>query len=234
MEYSFQVDQIVQRYAIPLDSNILHSYYELKDINIDREFIYVLLQSFEDLSTFSSADYKGFSLQTIVDYIRRTHRFYLSKKLLEIEQSIGILLRDYEGAHPLLSILDSFYSDYRKNLTGHIKAEEMHVLPYIDTLLKLEQDKTLTSESFNQSQDFSLKNFVENHHDTEEDLSQVRNTILQYQPPVTNQTPYRILLTQLQMFEKDLAVHALIEDHVLIPRALELEERLKDILNRQG
>lgn len=28
------------------------------------------------------------------------------------------------------------------------------------------------------------------------------------------------------MFEKDLAVHALIENHVLIPRALELEKKL--------
>jgi len=54
----------------------------------------------------------------------------------------------------------------------------------------------------------------------------VRNTILSYQPPSTNQTPYRILITQLQAFERDLAVHALIEDRVLIPRTLQLEKKL--------
>jgi regulator of cell morphogenesis and NO signaling len=226
MEHPFKVDQIVQRYAIPLNNNILHSYNELKEINIDREFIYALLEAFEDLNDFSPAKYATFSLQTIVDYIQRTHRYYLSKKLLEIEQSISILLKNYDGNHPLLSVLEKFYSEYKKDLIEHIKFEEVHVLPYIDMLLKLEQDKAAALDARHQSKHFSLKSFVENHHDTEEDLSNVRNTIVEYQPPVTNQTPYRILLTQLQLFERDLAVHALIEDHVLIPRALELEERL--------
>jgi regulator of cell morphogenesis and NO signaling len=226
MEQPFKVDQIVQRYAIPLTGNILHSYRELQEIDIDREFIYVLLESFENLDDFSPAQYKKFSLQTIVDYIRRTHRYYRSKKLLEIEQSIGILLKNYDGDHPLLAVLDKFYTDYRRDLVEHIKAEEAYVLPYVDMLLEWEHDRTVTSDRFHQANSFSLKNFVENHHDTEEDLSKVRNTILQYQPPATNETPYRILLTQLQVFERDLAVHALIEDHVLIPRALELEKRL--------
>lgn len=221
----FEVDQIVQRYALPLNSNILSSYNELQEINIDREFIYVLLESFEDLSNFDASKYDTFSLQTIVDYIRRTHRYYLSKKLLEIEQSIGILLRNYDGNHPLLNVLHTFYGDYKKDLIEHIKAEEAHVLPYIDQLLKSETN-TAAVDVLRKSNHVSLKSFVENHTDTEEDLSNVRNMIMQYQPPITNQTPYRILLTQLQLFERDLAVHALIEDHVLIPRALELEEKL--------
>lgn len=221
----FEVDQIVQRYALPLNSNILSSYNELQEINIDREFIYVLLESFEDLSNFDASKYDAFSLQTIVDYIRRTHRYYLSKKLLEIEQSIGILLRNYDGNHPLLNVLHTFYADYKKDLIEHIKAEEAHVLPYIDQLLKCENNTTAV-DVLRKSNRASLKSFVENHTDTEEDLSNVRNMIMQYQPPITNQTPYRILLTQLQLFERDLAVHALIEDHVLIPRALELEEKL--------
>ena len=54
----------------------------------------------------------------------------------------------------------------------------------------------------------------------------MRNAILEYRPPITNQTPYRILISHLQAFEKDLFVHALIEDKVLIPRALQLEEKL--------
>jgi regulator of cell morphogenesis and NO signaling len=231
MEQPFKVEQIIQRYAIPLNNNILNSYNELQEANIDREFIYVLLEAFEDLNDFTPEKYTTFSLQTIVDYIRRTHRYYLSKKLLEIEQSISILLKNYEGNHPLLSVLDKFYSEYKKDLIEHIKTEEANILPYIDMLLKMQQDNTLAFDPRHQSRQISLRSFVENHEDTEEDLSKVRNTILQYQPPVTNQTPYRILLTQLQMFERDLAVHALIEDHVLIPRALNLEEQLAKARN---
>lgn len=108
----------------------------------------------------------------------------------------------------------------------------MHVLPYIDILLKLNDDGTRVTTDLFQSVAFSLKRFIENHQDTEGYLLHVRSIISQYKPPVTNQTPYRILLTQLLMFERDLAVHALIEDRVLIPRALELEECLKNAASR--
>jgi regulator of cell morphogenesis and NO signaling len=230
MEFSFLTEQIMQRYILPLEENILYSYSELKDIHVDRDFIYSLIQVFEDEKSFSPETYRKFSLHTIIDYIQRTHQYYLTKKLCEIEQSINILLKDYEGDHPLLVILTSFYKDYKNHLTEHIKVEEEFVLPFIVSMLKFEQKKISGREFLNTTQVFSLKNFIENHHDTERDLSQVRNTILQYDPPVTNQTPYRILLTQLQVFERDLAIHALIEDYVLIPRALQLEKSLKEKL----
>jgi regulator of cell morphogenesis and NO signaling len=227
MEPSFQSQQILQRYDLPFEGNTLYSYHELTELNVDREFIYALLQTFEDEGTFSPDTFQKFSLDTIIDYIRRTHRYYLSKKLCEIEQSISILLKDYDGGHPLLVILNNFYRDYKNNLTEHIKVEEEYVLPRIERILKLEQEEAAENGLINTSEALSLKNFIQNHHDTEDDLLQVRRTISQYDPPVTNQTPYRILLTQLQMFEKDLAVHALIEDYVLIPRALQLEEGLR-------
>lgn len=230
MDFSLHNEQIMQRYILPLDERILYSYSELKDIKVDQDFIYALLEVFENERSFSPDAYQRFSLRTIIDYIQRTHQYYLTKKLCEIEQSINILLKDYEGDHPLLAVLTSFYKDYQHHLTEHIKVEEELVLPYIVHMLNLEEKKISEKEFLNTTQVFSLKKFIQNHHDTERDLSQVRNTIRQYNPPVTNQTPYRILLTQLQVFEKDLAVHALIEDYVLIPRALQLEKRTTEKL----
>lgn len=78
---------------------------------------------------------------------------------------------------------------------------------------------------FAATNNYSLQKFIDNHHDTEKDLSNVKEAILNYEPPESNQTPYRILLTQIDAFEKDLSVHALIEDSVLIPRALQLEKK---------
>jgi iron-sulfur cluster repair protein YtfE (RIC family) len=37
--------------------------------------------------------------------------------------------------------------------------------------------------------------------------------------------PFKVLLKQLDEFEKDLRIHAKIEDEVLIPKALELENK---------
>lgn len=227
METAFPINQIMQRYQLPAGNNLLYSYEELRRMDIDQQFIYTLLQTFEDEKTFSELDYEKYSLEIIIDYIQRTHNYYLSKKLPEIEQSINILLKDYSNHHPLLTILNTFFFDYTAHLTAHIRAEEKHLLPYIKSLLKIEYAETDTAQYLNTTGNYSLQTFIESHQDTEKDLSEVRNAIPEYQPPITNQTPYRILITQLQAFEKDLYVHALIEDKVLIPRVMQLEEKLR-------
>lgn len=226
MESAFPLNQIMQRYQLPDDKALLYSYEEMKRINIDQRFIYTLLQAFENEKSFSEQEYDKLSLEIIIDYIRRTHRYYLTKKLCEIEQSIHILLKNYAGNHPLLQILNTFFSDYKADLTAHIRTEEKQLLPYIKCLLKFEKDISNPTDFFVATKNYSLQTFVDHHHDTEQDLSNVRAAILHYDAPHTNETPYRILTTQLQAFEKDLSVHALIEDRVLIPRALRLEKEL--------
>jgi len=230
MDNNFPENQILQRYNVAVDKNILYSYEELKRIDIDQQFIYTLLQTFEDEKSFSEAEYNKFPLDIIIDYIHRTHRYYLTKKLFEIEQTINILVIDYSDNHPLLEVLNTFFKDYSASLKLHVQAEERELLPYIKKLLQFKIDSSKKEELKELLKNYSLQTFIDSHQDTEQDLSIVRESILNYKAPKTNETPYRILLSQLETFEKDLAVHALIEDRVLIPRAQALElEALKSI-----
>jgi regulator of cell morphogenesis and NO signaling len=233
MDSNFPVNQILQRYHLPVDNNLLYSFDSFSESEIDQKFIYTLLQTFENENLFSEIDYKNFSLEVIIDYIRRTHKFYLTKKLCEIEQSIQILLKNYSQNHPLLHVLNTFFFEYKNDLTHHIHCEEKQLLPYINGLLRFENNKMDIAEFFSMTRNYSLQKFIDGHLDTEKDLSNVRRTILEYHPPKTNQTPYRILLMQLQTFEKDLSVHALVEDKVLIPRALELEEKMSFLFSQK-
>lgn len=220
---SEETQQVMQRYDLAHAHNLVYTYDGLTSLGIHPEFILALLQVQEDANAFKKENFDRFRLEVLVDYIRKTHQYYLNKKLLEVEQSIHLLLNSYPVAHPLLLLLNTFYKDYRNHLAKHIEMEEKQLLPYILQLEKLAEgnEKKMTTP-----QQFTLQQFLDQHHDTEKDLQEVRKTILHYSPPSGNQTPYRILLSQLQVFEKDLAVHALIEDEVLLPRAIELEKKL--------
>ncbi len=224
MENEYSMDLVMVRYNVDKAHHVLYSYDALKGIDVDIDFIHALLKIFEDERSFNAADFNKFSISVIVDYVRKTHVYYLTKKLLEIEQSINLLLQDYADGHPLLQVLHSFYARYKAHLTQHISEEEQSLLPYI---LQMEKAQSGVPENNFSATNFSLKSFLDSHHDVEDDLEIARKAILEYNPPVTNETPYRILLSQLQVFEKDLAVHALIEDCVLIPRALSLERELQ-------
>jgi regulator of cell morphogenesis and NO signaling len=217
-----EAKQILQRYDVTKAHNIVYTHDELKDLGIPPEFLLALLEIFEDQAVFKPSNFDRFSLQVIIDYLRKTHSYYLDKKLLEIEQSIHLLVNAYPSAHPLLVLLHNFYSDYKNHLVRHIQMEEGKLLPYI---IELEQADEL-KRKLGTAPSMTVKEFISQHHDTEKDLEEVRKTILSYSPPEGNQTLYRILLSQLQVFEKDMAVHAQIEDDVLLPRALELENKL--------
>ncbi|MEK6781938.1 MAG: hypothetical protein AABY93_09535 [Bacteroidota bacterium] len=217
--------QVLQRYNVTQAHNLVYTYEELRELGIPPEFLLALLELFEDPQSFKPETFKGFPLRVIVDYLRKTHSYYLSKKLLEIEQSIHLLVNAYPGAHPLLLLLQTFYTDYKSHLIKHIEVEERELLPYIVQLEELVDG----NGKIHTSPMMMVQKFIHQHHDTEKDLEEVRKTILNYSPPISNQTLYRILLSQLEVFEKDMAIHALIEDEVLLPRALEIEKKLRDV-----
>ena len=100
--------QILQRYDVTQAHNLVYTYEEWKDIGIQPEFLLALLDVFEDQDNFTFEAFSRFSLSTIVDYLRKTHAYYLNKKLLEIEQSIHLLVNAYPSAHPILLLLHNF------------------------------------------------------------------------------------------------------------------------------
>src|SRR6202000_1191981 len=120
--------QVMQRYSTePLQAG------EHKD------FIAALLRVFEE-KVFNAREFDAFPIPLIVDYIQRTHVYYLEKKLPEIEQSILLLSGQYDAHHPILIALQNFFLRYVKDLSEHIHAEENLLLPYITALREAGHD----------------------------------------------------------------------------------------------
>ena len=201
--------------------------------NVNPVFIATLLKAFED-RPFCASDFDNFPVELIVEYIQRTHVFYLQAKLPEIEQSIMLLSGLYESHHPILASLHSFLREYSLDLEAHITAEETTLLPYIAIMGRCLNQQKQISEYIVAREKYSVTRFLESHHDTEDELGDIRRTIRLYEPPATNASLYRVLLAQLQTFEEDLCVHAHIEDLVLIPKALQMEAELDARLDKQA
>jgi regulator of cell morphogenesis and NO signaling len=189
------------------------------------EFVGALLRVFEE-KVFNARDFDAFPVDLVTDYIQRTHIYYLEKKLPEIEQSILLLSGHYDSHHPILSALRNFFLCYVKDLSEHIQAEETLLLPYINALQEAGRNTPGFSRFLILREKYSVDRFLNDHHDTEDELKDIRQTIRLYEPPMTNESLYRILLTQLQVFEQDLCVHAQIEEEVLIPKAKKMEQDL--------
>jgi regulator of cell morphogenesis and NO signaling len=164
----------------------------------------------------------SFPASVILDYLIRTHRYYLSKLLPEIEQQLT-QLSSLPGEQPL--VLASVFSWLQKNMEKHFRIEEQSLFPYITDLEKVHCNEMIPEVFYATYRDFSVQRFIETHDDdVENKLEEIKKYIVRSLSTMEELFPYRILLLRLDELEKDLRLHARIEDEVLVPMALRWEK----------
>lgn len=192
----------------------------------DSEFIEIITKSFINSDYFPKEELSLFSIETVINYLEKTHDLYLQKRIPEIGQTIKIMRNDFDSKHPALLLLDIFFSNYARYLSDHINEEEKELFPYIKSLIKIKKLNTPLNLIHLEVGKYSFKDFFKEHTDTEKDIQDVLSAINLYDPSKSNHTPYRILLTQLKMFDIDLRLHARIEEEILLPQAILLKEEI--------
>jgi len=196
-------------------------------IEVNPNFLVDVLNVFCDYQEMNNALFQKYSVLVLVDYLKKSHIYYLEKILPEIGQSISILLNNCDKTHPLLTVLYQFYYKYKNELETHFFEEEETLFPYAKRLYRTTYFKTETYLFINYLQQFSLSDFVETHSDTIKELIKIKAILQEYEPSITNKTSFRVLIEQLNNFEKDLNIHAFIEDEVLMPKLFNLEKNIK-------
>ena len=167
---------------------------------------------------------RTFPSTVILDYLVKTHRYYLNKRLPEIEQQLTQLS---SSPGELSETLASVFSWLQKNMEKHFRIEEKSLFPYIEALEKVKNNENRLIDLKETYKDFTVQRFIETHHDeVENKISEIKKYIVRSLSTMEELFPYRILLLKLDQLEKDLRLHAQVEDDVLVPMALEWEKEL--------
>ncbi len=194
-----------------MSSNLLE--YALDLYNEDKEALYEHIQKF--------------SITDVVEVLQANHRYYLTKKLPEIEQSLVHIFSKYGQTHQLLTILAIFFNAYKEKLVKHIKMEEKEFFPYIKKLVAIDKGTPDEEEKMLFLANNSIAKFDEQHDPIEDELKEVSTIIQKYSNSENTPLPYRIFLNQVELFELELRKHAIIEDYILVPLVRRLEESLR-------
>lgn len=187
-----------------------------------------ILKAFDEQEKFPTAVLLQFPIESILHYLQATHRYYLDKKLPEIEQTFLNLISDYKATHPDLVRLSSLFIDYKAELTHHIEDEENTLFPYIEYLIKANKYEYYGAINSHKFLNYSLQHFEESHEDVEKSLTNIQQLIYKYAPKNSVALPFRVFLLQMDFFEKDLNRHGMMEDLVLMPLAQLLEQKLSN------
>jgi regulator of cell morphogenesis and NO signaling len=196
-----------------------------QEVNID--FFLVIINSFHDHNFFPEEHLKSFPIALILDYIKKSHSYYLNYKVPQIEGLINKLVASAEShQRKHFELIAKFFDQYKEELITHIQDEDNRIFPYVSTI-----DKLYTSENTNDAhrkliRENTISKFASEHSNIEDKLFDLKNIMIKYMPPVKDYSLYNALLIEIFRLERDLNDHARIEDNVMVPKVQLIEEEI--------
>jgi len=169
-------------------------------------------------------DFATGPLADLIRYILDTHHVYTREESSRIRALLEKVCTKHGGNHPELLEVRSLFLRLDADIQPHLLKEEQVLFPYI---LRLEAAMTAGRPA-----PFAPFGTVENpvrmmmfEHDTAGDLlCEIRAAASDFRVPEDGCMSFSALYQALEAFEQDLHQHIHLENNILFPRAVELEE----------
>lgn len=168
--------------------------------------------------------FQDWSVDFLIDYIVNNHHHYIRRAIPTILQHAEKVVGAHGSRHPEMVRVAELFAELAGELSAHMQKEEGILFPRI---------KHLSHLSVNNYEDIPrgllaapiLQMISE--HDLAGDLAaRIRTLTSSYVAPEDACTTFRTLLRELDEFERDLHQHVFLENNILFPKAVELEEKL--------
>ncbi|MCU4155518.1 hemerythrin domain-containing protein [Carboxylicivirga sp. A043] len=197
------------------------------DYKINVCFFLEIINSYHNHEYFPHAELQNFKASLIVDYLSNTHAYYLNVKVPEIEGYIAQIKKEVSIENlKNIELLSNFFSEYKAELVNHLNREDTLVFPYISFLEETLKHRNFTANVVHKIKEESIEHYARHHENMELKLSDLKNLIIRHLPPIVCKEICQKLLTELFRLEADLEDHSRIEDKVLVPKVMLLEQQI--------
>lgn len=157
-------------------------------------------------------------IETIISFLRNSHHYFKNDKYPEIQAYIKKLFTNNPSAE--IGMIEKFFDDYFMEVSEHLDYEEGIAFPYFRSLLNGDGTDSGSEKSV-----FSGTEYLEHHTDIELKLTDLKNLLLRHISLKNDPVNRRKLLFSLIELEFVLNIHSLIEETILIPLVLNLENK---------
>ena len=158
----------------------------------------------------------------LADYIVNTHHRYIRKNLPDIRTYAHKVARVHGGRHPELITVYELVEQLSAEISAHLEKEERVLFPYIKRLAASVQSGGAEESGFSATS--PIRVMVEEHEQAAQQLASIRNLTGGYALPGDACASYTLLFRMLDDFEQDFILHAHLENNILFPKTLGLEE----------
>ena len=169
--------------------------------------------------------YSDWTLDKLVDYIVDKHHSYVKTNIPLILQYARKVASVHGQSSPETVEIYAKFEQISQELSGHMQKEELILFPHIKKLARVE----LNAESYVEPPFGTLQNpidVMEAEHIQAGDLGEeIRRLSNSYTPPEYACNTFRVLYAKLKEFENDLHEHIHLENNILFPKAIAIEDK---------
>lgn len=172
-------------------------------------------------------DYKTWSPDFLADYITNTHHKFSREKLPEIGKYAHKVSQVHGGNHEELKEIFHEFTMMHKDIINHLDKEERILFPYIKKLVEAEESGEELEEPDFGSAANPIDMMEEEHDEAGDSMKKIRALTNDYTLPEDACTTFELLYKNLEAFEQDLHKHVHLENNILFPKAIALEEQIR-------
>jgi len=171
----------------------------------------------------SALEFQNLTPTKLITHIVETHHVFTRSEMERLQSLADKVLAAHGGNHPELIHLDELLTRLGADLMPHMMKEEQILFPYIVAMENAtNQNRPLPFAPFGTVNN-PIRMMMREHDAAGEIMREVRALTSDYQLPADACMSYRTLYQALENFEKDLHQHIHLENNILFPKALVLE-----------
>ena len=179
--------------------------------------------SFKPATATARQDFANGNLGELVEHIVGTHHVYVKQELPRLEQLLKKVVAVHGAAHPELGKIQQIFHGVSEELSSHMMKEEHILFPYIVALENAVSNGRPRPRPAFGTVSNPVRMMELEHDSAGAALKEIAALSSNYEPPENACFSYRTLYTALKEFETDLHQHVHLENNILFPRAIAME-----------
>ncbi|MCU0416950.1 MAG: hemerythrin domain-containing protein [Cytophagaceae bacterium] len=163
---------------------------------------------------------RSYSVDLIIEYLKHAHFSYIKQRLPYIASLLKDLPEEEIGKEKDLKLIFPYFVE---EFIHHIYEEEDTLFHYILLMNKALSGDVTAQKVLRTLDQKSISNFAVDHSSDDDVMDGIKDITSNYTSAVSS-TVLKVVHQELASLEKDLSLHARIENEILFPKALALEK----------
>ncbi|MBV8206929.1 MAG: iron-sulfur cluster repair di-iron protein [Acidobacteria bacterium] len=188
------------------------------------EEVLAQLAALETEADNTAGNWTAASLGELIRHIVDRHHVYVREESPRVQAFIEKVLARHGEGHPELAEVRQQFAELRTDLAHHMLKEEQVLFPYVERMEKSVREGNGVPPPFFGTVRNPVQAMIAEHDQAGDILKSLRKLTNGFAPPEGACPTYCAMLAALREFEGDLHQHIHLENNILFPRAVRMEQ----------